>query len=131
MPCCVPDWGGAEMKSGQVVMTRCRHAVFLCFPKRAHAHTHLSAFRSPSTLLEGCSFSTLMQPFICPTQRQHAVLEKASGLRSPRPPTDAAKASRLTHKLPVKTVTNLLLPFKGAILLFFFLFFLIKTYFWT
>lgn len=53
-----------------------------------------------------------MQPFIWPTQRQHAVLEKASGLRSPRPPTDTAKASRLTHKLPVKTVTNLSLPFK-------------------
>lgn len=32
-------------------------------------HTHLSAFRRPSTLLDGCSFSTLMHPFICRYER--------------------------------------------------------------
>lgn len=38
-------------------------------------HTYLSAFNSPSTLFEGCSFNTLMQPFICTT---HTCMQKYS-----------------------------------------------------
>lgn len=33
--------------------------------EKAKAEPHLRALRRPSTLLGGCSFSTLMQPFIC------------------------------------------------------------------
>lgn len=63
--------------------------VFLC-DWNTLVHTHLSAFRSPSTLLDGCSFSTLMQPFIYPTERQHRVWErKVSSLRSASPPAAA------------------------------------------
>lgn len=53
------------------------HVSVCCF----YIHTHLSAFRSPSTLLDGCSFSTLMQPFICWPQRQHMELEKGQQLQ--------------------------------------------------
>lgn len=55
---------------------RARKEEEICTFLLFYIHTHLSAFRSPSTLLDGCSFSTLMQPFICPPQRQHRALEK-------------------------------------------------------
>lgn len=48
----------------------CEFLFYFLISHKPLLHTHLSAFRSPSTLLDGCSFSTLMQPFICHTQRQ-------------------------------------------------------------